>query len=110
MPRRIYTYDDYTQYAVGGNLSALNMTATVGAFMFGLGVILMLVNFLVSLKTGEAAGPDPWGGNELEWTISSPPPPENFTVTPALAEHPYTLERRNADAATGSLVTGVIKK
>ncbi len=110
MPRRIYTYEDIQSYAVGGNLSLLNAMATVGAFTFGLGIILMLVNFVVSLWTGEKAGPDPWGGNELEWTISSPPPPENFTRTPVLAEHPYTLEKRQGDAAAGSVVTGIFKR
>ena len=86
MPRRIFTYDDSMDYGYGGlHLSALNLVATIGAFTFGIGVVVMIVNFIVSLRTGERAGPDPWGGDSLEWTMSSPPPPENFTVVPALA-------------------------
>jgi cytochrome c oxidase subunit I+III len=89
MPRRIYTYDADVDYGYAGlDISTLNMIATVGAFMFGLGILLMLVNFLWSMKRGERAGPDPWGGDSLEWTMSSPPPPENFTQTPVLLKNP----------------------
>src|SRR6185369_6209514 len=86
MPRRIFEYDNSMDYAYGGlQLGALNLVATIGAFLFGAGVILMIVNFVASLWTGERAGPDPWGGDSLEWTMSSPPPPENFTAVPELA-------------------------
>src|SRR5207248_10784128 len=85
MPRRIFTYDNSMDYAYAGlPLGALNLIATIGAFVFGLGILAMVINFIVSLWTGERAGPDPWGGDSLEWTMSSPPPPENFTKTPAL--------------------------
>ena len=106
LPRRIYTYDEDPTYAVGGQLSLLNLTATVGAFMFGLGILLMIINFLMSMKTGKRAGPDPWGGEGLEWTMSSPPPPENFTKTPVLTEHPASnaAETRASDAAAVTMV------
>lgn len=102
MPRRIYTYDEDPTYAVGGQLSLLNLTATVGAFMFGIGILLMIVNFLMSMKTGKRAGPDPWGGEGLEWTTSSPPPLENFTRPPVLTEHAFEARRREARAAEDS--------
>lgn len=95
MPRRIVTYDEASNYAYGGlSLSMLNMIATVGAFMFGIGVIIMIANFLVSMKTGARAGPDPWGADSLEWTMSSPPPPENFTSVPELI-HPLESKKRS---------------
>lgn len=109
MPRRIYTYAEDPSYALGGQLSLLNMTATIGAFMFALGIGLMLFNFLWSWKRGARAGPDPWGADGLEWTISSPPPPENFTVPPVLAEHPASkLKKTKATDATAA--TGVFKE
>ena len=94
MPRRIYTYEANADYATGAALSTLNLVATVGAFMFGIGVIIMIVNFLVSMRTGARAGHDPWGADSLEWTISSPPPPENFTREPVLVEHPLSAQKR----------------
>ena len=98
MPRRIYTYDDSSGYAYGGlSASLLNTVATVGAFMFALGVVLMLLNFIVSLRKGERAGPDPWGGDSLEWTMSSPPPPENFTQPVVLLKNPLNAVKDAQD-------------
>ncbi len=83
MPRRIYTYD------AGMGLSALNMITTIGSFVFAAGVLLFFVNVLKSRHSGEPAGPDPWRGPSLEWTITSPPPPYNFAVIPTVASrHP----------------------
>jgi heme/copper-type cytochrome/quinol oxidase subunit 1 len=81
-----------------GPMSMLNSIASVGAYMFGLGIVIMLANFLVSLKVGARAGPDPWGGDSLEWTMSSPPPPENFTRTPVLMENPLDKAKRSGGA------------
>ena len=106
MPRRIYTYSDNGEYAtffegvVGDPLSLLNTIATIGAFLFAAGIGLMIVNFLWSWKHGEYAGHDPWGGDSLEWTISSPPPMHNFTRTPVLAENPMDAEKNGAAKAT----------
>ncbi|MEL7238302.1 MAG: hypothetical protein AAGK78_05520, partial [Planctomycetota bacterium] len=38
------------------------------------------------------APPNPWGANTLEWQTSSPPPHDNFKVTPAAGD-PYALNR-----------------
>ena len=76
MPRRIYEYADT------GNLHALNLISTIGAFILALGVLVTVVNVLISLKRGALAGPDPWKGNTLEWFTTSPPPSNNFDVIP----------------------------
>ncbi|HUR68454.1 MAG TPA: cbb3-type cytochrome c oxidase subunit I [Candidatus Thermoplasmatota archaeon] len=106
MPRRIYTYAAGSDYATGLPLGLLNTIATVGAFMFAAGIGLMIVNFLWSWKHGSYAGHDPWGGDSLEWTISSPPPQHNFTRTPVLAEPPIDAEKHTGAAAGAvSMVT-----
>jgi hypothetical protein len=38
----------------------------------------------VSYLRGAPAGPDPWHGPTLEWTVSSPPPAYNFAVIPVV--------------------------
>lgn len=38
---------------------------------------------------GPVAGPNPWGAKGLEWTTASPPPTENFEVTPIVTEEAY---------------------
>jgi heme/copper-type cytochrome/quinol oxidase subunit 1 len=64
------------------SLDAYNLIATIGAFVLSLGVVLSIVNAYVSVKKGVATGPDPWGGETLEWFATSPPPPHNFDVVP----------------------------
>ncbi|MDH3456335.1 MAG: cytochrome c oxidase subunit I [Gemmatimonadota bacterium] len=76
MPRRIYTYDA----ALG--LDTMNLVATVGAFIMGLGALVFLFNVWYSRKRGAVAGDNPWGGATLEWAIPSPPPVYNFTAIP----------------------------
>jgi cytochrome c oxidase subunit 1/cytochrome c oxidase subunit I+III len=73
MPRRVYTYPmDLPWYG------SLNFLSTSGAFLMGLGMLAFLWNLYRSLKHGELAGKDPWGGTTLEWWTDSPPPPKNF--------------------------------
>ncbi len=64
------------------HLDALNLIATIGAFVLALGVVLSLVNAYRGLRHGTPAGHDPWGGETLEWFATSPPPPHNFDVVP----------------------------
>jgi cytochrome c oxidase subunit 1/cytochrome c oxidase subunit I+III len=79
MPRRVYTYPAETGWG------ALNLTTTIGAFIFAAGVLLLLVNVALSLRRGRIAGPNPWGASGLEWSVSSPPPSYNFVVIPHVA-------------------------
>ncbi len=63
-------------------LDALNLIATIGAFVIAVGVVLSLVNAYLSVSRGTRVGHDPWGGETLEWFSLSPPPPHNFDVVP----------------------------
>jgi len=81
MPRR---YHDYiAEFETG------NFVAGFGAAFMLVGLLLMLVNLLLSLKNGEPAVSDPWGGTTLEWKIPSPPPLHNFTHEPVVPDYPY---------------------
>jgi cytochrome c oxidase subunit I+III len=83
MPRRVYTY------APGLGLDTLNLISTVGAFGFALGISLFMVNVLWSRKRGAPAGDNPWGGDTLEWSETSPPPDAQFVRIPAVSSrHP----------------------
>jgi heme/copper-type cytochrome/quinol oxidase subunit 1 len=62
-----------------------------------IGVLLFLVNLVVSLRKKEPAGDDPWGGHTLEWITTSPPPEHNFAWLPPIrSERPaFDWRHRN---------------
>jgi cytochrome c oxidase subunit 1/cytochrome c oxidase subunit I+III len=83
MPRRVYTYSS------GLGWDALNLVVTLGAFAFGLGAVLTVINMVVSHFRGARAPDNPWGADTLEWATSSPPPDFNFEAVPVVASrHP----------------------
>jgi len=103
MPRRVYTYNDYAGWHV------LNLLTSIGAFVLAIGVLLFFVNVLRSLRIGAVAGSNPWDAPTLEWAVSSPPPPYNFSVIPTLAtRHPLWEDRLGGGGAVSSLDHGML--
>ncbi len=83
MPRRIYTYEP------GLGFGSMNMVVTIGSFLFGLGILVSIINFFVSLRSGELAGKNPWNSDGLEWETDSPPKPYATVHIPVvLTRHP----------------------
>ena len=83
MPRRVYTYP------AGLGLQPLNMLATIGAFILGLGMLMSVVNLIESLRHGRVAGKNPWNADSLEWETDSPPAPYGTVHIPTVASrHP----------------------
>jgi cytochrome c oxidase subunit 1 len=100
MPRRVYDYPE------GTGLEGYNLVSTIGAFVLGVGVVMVVANLLWSAKHGSKAGNDPWKGNTLEWFTQSPPPPNNFDVVPRVRSvEPMKDIRREVAAATSSRET-----
>jgi cytochrome c oxidase subunit I+III len=88
MPRRQYTYPS------GLGWSGYNLLETIGAYLLALGLLLIVVNLVMSLFKGERVGNDPWGGDTLEWATTSPPPPYNYPVIPKVTS-PYAMWDRD---------------
>ena len=103
MPRRIYTYPADMGW------DTVNMVSSAGSFLFAIGILLFLTNFLVSLKRGALAGPNPWDAATLEWATPSPPPEYNFAVIPFVASrHPLWEDRLNDSEDRSSLDEGYL--
>ena len=72
------------------------------AIYWAVAIAIFFVNLVRSLRSGEIAGDDPWDAFTLEWSTTSPPPPENFASIPAVTgrrplwdrKHPESRDRR----------------
>jgi cytochrome c oxidase subunit 1 len=84
MPRRYAMYPPEFQ--------VWNVLSTAGATILGVGYLIPMIYFTWAFTHGKVADEDPWGACGLEWEIPSPPPTENFPVTPVVTEgtHQYT--------------------
>jgi cytochrome c oxidase subunit I+III len=89
MPRRVYTY--------AGDLgwNELNFVSSIGGFILAFGFLLLFVNIIRSLRSGELAGEDPWGAWTLEWATSSPPPHGNFLRLPQVVSERPLFDAEN---------------
>jgi cytochrome c oxidase subunit 1 len=81
MPRRYHTYPPEFQ--------VLNVMSSAGATILGAGYVIPIVYFIWSMRYGRNASSNPWGVVGLEWQTTSPPPTENFEVTPVVTHGPY---------------------
>lgn len=79
MPRQIYTYQADRGWTVWNEIISL------GGFIQGAAVMVLVYNMVHSYFRGAVAGPDPWDGWTLEWSTASPPPDYNFAVEPVVA-------------------------
>ncbi len=73
---------DAYKYFAGHGLTGYNVISAIGTLILGTGIVLTVVNAIVSREGGSIAGHDPWGGDTLEWLTLSPPDPHNFDVVP----------------------------
>jgi len=66
-----------------------NIVASLGSFLLGMSTLPFIFNMLISWIDGEKAPANPWRAIGLEWTVSSPPPVENFEEIPIVTCEPY---------------------
>ena len=66
-----------------------NIVASLGSFLLGMSTLPFIFNMLISWMDGEKAPANPWRAIGLEWTVSSPPPVENFEEIPIVTCEPY---------------------
>ena len=98
MPRRYHAYPPEFQ--------VLNVLSTAGASILAVGYVLPLIYFTYSLVDGREVGRPIRGARRgLEWEIPSPPPTENFTVTPIVTHGHAPVRARARRSALSDAVT-----
>lgn len=88
MPRRYHAYPEEFQ--------VLNVMSSAGASILGIGYLIPMIYFIWSMRYGAQAGPNPWQAKGLEWQTPSPPPTENFPITPVVTEDAYAYSQEEA--------------
>jgi cytochrome c oxidase subunit 1 len=86
-PRR---YPDFKDYEFMGKLMPIHLFMTIAAFITIAAQLIFVFNLFWSMKKGAKAPMNPWEATTLEWTVSSPPPFDNFAgVHPVVNHGPY---------------------
>jgi cytochrome c oxidase subunit 1 len=90
MPRRYHTYP--------AEFQIYNVMSSAGAAVLAVAYLLPLGYLAWSLFYGGKAAKNPWGATGLEWTTTSPPPPENFDRQPRVDRAPYDYHAQGMSA------------
>jgi heme/copper-type cytochrome/quinol oxidase subunit 1 len=88
-------------YPAGAGFTTLSLISSIGAGVIGVAMCVFIWNVYVSVRRAVPAGPDPWQGQTLEWSTSSPPPRFNFNLDyPVISVRSYAplLDRRERRA------------
>ena len=72
LPRRYFAMGDAD--FMSDTAMALNAQITVAALLVGVAQLLFIFNVIWSLRNGERAPSNPWGGTSLEWQTPQNPP------------------------------------
>ena len=78
MPRRIYTYSS----DMGWNF--WNFFSTIGVFVLTAGILLFIVNYVITMRKPVGVASDPWDARTIEWTTPNPVPVYNFREIPQI--------------------------
>jgi len=96
MPRRVYTYGPELGW------TDLNLLVSAGSLVLATSFGLFAWNVVRSSRSGDPAGPNPWGAGTLEWATTSPPQPHNFDRIPAvISREPLWTPRDSLPVVTG---------
>jgi cytochrome c oxidase subunit 1 len=95
MPRRYHAYPPEFQ--------VFNVLSTAGASILGFGLLIPAIYLVWSMRYGRRAESNPWHLPGLEWRTPSPPPTENFIVTPVVTWEAYEFAPPEETEVVGRL-------
>lgn len=91
MPRRYHSYDNLSP-ALRDLYEYWQSISSIGAYVLGVGMFMILFYLIHSLIWGKRAGANPWGAKTLEWQTASPPIEHNFHGNPICTHGPYDFD------------------
>lgn len=83
MRRRIADYDP------GLGITFQQLLITIAGFVIATGVLVFVVNMIVSVRRGTVAVANPWRSRSPEWQIPSPAPAHNYDTPIEVVGEPY---------------------
>ena len=83
-PRRYHEYLPEQEF--------LHQLSSIGSFLFGISLFIILFYLIQSLISGKKAPQNPWGGVSMEWETQTPPIEHNFEGQPVCTYGPYDFE------------------
>jgi cytochrome c oxidase subunit 1 len=97
-PRRMYLYPSNLGF------NAWNLVATIGSLILAVGILVFLINAIMSFRGPRNAPLDPWDARSYEWMTTSPPKEHNFDAIPAVHSIDEFFHRKyEEDETTGEL-------
>jgi cytochrome c oxidase subunit 1 len=99
-PRRMYHWTDERVGEGFFNIGFWNLIATIGSFTLAVGVLVFVINVIVSQRKHGPAPLDPWDARTLEWMTANPPVEHNFDRIPTVHHLDEYFHRKYEDRGT----------
>ncbi len=71
-------------YDAASGWQPLFFISLLGFVLISIGTVLLIAQFVESIRAKKKAGNDPWNGRTLEWAAASPPVFYNFAIVPSV--------------------------
>ncbi|KAF0250460.1 MAG: cytochrome c oxidase subunit I [bacterium] len=85
-PRR---YAEISQFIYLNQLQPLHKFITIAMLITVNAQLLFFINLITSIFAGKKVNENPWQSTTLEWTVTSPPPKDNFSEPPSVCRGAY---------------------
>ena len=103
-PRRMYQWTEARAGEGFFNLAFWNLIASIGSFVLAVGILLFLINVVITARNPTKSPLDPWNSRSLEWMTSNPPKEHNFDVIPTVHHLDEFFHRKyEEDSATHTM-------
>ena len=83
-PRRMYQWTEARAGEGFFNFAFWNLVSSIGSFVLAVGILLFLINVVITARNPTKSPLDPWNSRSLEWMTSNPPKEHNFDVIPTV--------------------------